>query len=411
MTDSYDVAIIGGGPAGAAAATFLQNHGHTCVIVEKTTFPRYHVGESLIPHTYGTLDRLGLLDQLKQSDYPEKHSVRFVNPDNTSSDPFYFDEVIPGDGSRTWQVDRESFDTLCLENAAKAGATILTDTRVKSVVFEGNRAIGLSVQEADEPEHILSSKVVIDASGRASVIGHQLNLRTSVPGLRKATAWGYYKGGKRYEGRDAGETTIFTRADGSWFWYIPLPADIVSVGLVGDPDSVLRHGPGYEAILDTEIANTPQVAERLETATRVGPARGYSEMSYVNRQMAGDGWLMIGDSAAFLDPIFSSGLYLALASAELAADSIHQALLNNDCSAASIDAFRPALLGGVDVIRRLIFAFYDPDFSFGQFARNFPEHRAALIDCLIGDVVNKDMTAFVEALESMSPEPPPLLAG
>lgn len=109
--------------------------------------------------------------------------------------------MIPGDGSRTWQVDRESFDTLCLENAAKAGATILTDTRVKSVVFEGNRAIGLSVQEADEPEHILSSKVVIDASGRASVIGHQLNLRTSVPGLRKATAWGYYKGGKRYEGR------------------------------------------------------------------------------------------------------------------------------------------------------------------------------------------------------------------
>ncbi len=409
MDNSYDVAIIGGGPAGAAAATFLQQQGHRCIIAEKTTFPRYHVGESLIPHTYGTLERLGLLKKMEQSNYPEKHSVRFVRPSGASSDPFYFDEVISGEGSRTWQVDRASFDTLCLENAKEQGVEVLSDTRVKHVLFNDTQAVGLQIQTGAEPPRDINARVIIDASGRATVIGKQLELRTAVPGLHKASIWAYYKGGKRYPGRDAGETTIFTRSDGSWFWYIPLPDDMISVGLVGDPTTLLQPGMTYDSILTTEIEASPLVAERLEHATCVDRTRGLHEMSYVNREMGGDGWVMIGDSAAFLDPIYSSGLYLALASGELAAESIHAALEADDLSAAALNSFRNDLLGGVDVIRRLIFAFYDPTFSFGKFATTFPEHRSALIDCLIGDVVGKDMSSFLSALKTMTPDPPPLL--
>ena len=150
------------------------------------------------------------------------------------------------------------------------------------------------------------------------------------------------------------------------------------------------------------------LAHRLEQAEQIGPIRGLLELAYANRQTCGDGWLMIGDARAFLDPIYSSGLYLALATAELAAPCVHEALEADDVSAARLGLFEPELGAGIEVIRRLIHAFYDPQFSFGRFAERFPEQRAALIDCLIGDVLHKDMSPFLAALAQMTPPPEPL---
>ena len=149
--------------------------------------------------------------------------------------------------------------------------------------------------------------------------------------------------------------------------------------------------------------------ERLHSATRAGVVYGLRRMPYVNRQTCGDGWVMIGDARAFLDPVYSSGLFLALASAELAAGCIHEGLVAGDLSARRLGAFEPALSAGIDVIRRLIHAFYDPTFSFGDFVRRFPDQRTALIDCLVGDVI-KDMSPFTRALAEMTPPPPPLAA-
>lgn len=409
--DSYDVVVAGGGPSAAAMTTLLAREGHRCLIVERGKFPRYHVGESLIPHTYGTLDRLGLLPTLKASAYPEKHSVRFVSRRGTESDPFYFSDRIPGDGSRTWQVERSSFDKMMLDHARDNGVEVREESSVTEVIFDGERAVGVRVESGGSTEEV-RAKVTVDATGARTLLGRQLRVRERIPSLSKGTIWTYCRGGARLDGIDAGETTIFTIADRGWFWYIPLPDDIVSVGIVADPGYLFGEdtdGTGDpEAIFDREVAGCPGLADRLSEATRVDRVRARRELAYVNRKTSGDGWVMIGDARAFLDPIYSSGLFLALASGELAADSIHAALAADDVSGSKLGAFEAALGEGLEVVRRLIYAFYDPEFSFGAFAERFPEHRPELIDCLTGDVVGKDMSAFLGALAEMTPVPTPL---
>lgn len=406
-TSHCDVAIIGGGPGGTTLATFLARAGHHCVIFERESFPRYHIGESLIPHTYGIFERLGFLPQLRASSFPVKHSVRFVSSSGKESTPFYFSETIPGDRARTWQVERSEFDRLMLDHARNNGVEVNERVGIDKVLFEDGTAVGVQTVTPDGVRAEVKSRVVVDASGRACVIGLQLGLRSPLPELRKASVWGYFRGGKRLPGIDAGETTMFLIPGGGWFWYIPLPDDVVSVGLVADPEYVFSKSDDPESAFAREINQCAPLRDRLSAAHRMGPVRGSRHLAYLNRKTCGNGWVMIGDARAFLDPIYSSGLYLALGSAELAAQCIDDALRNNDVSAARLGAFEPALWKGVDVVRRLIHAFYDPNFSFPKFVDRFPQHRAALIDCLVGDVL-KDLSAFTDALAEMTP-PPPLL--
>jgi flavin-dependent dehydrogenase len=404
-SNHYDVVVIGGGPGGAALSAFLARRGRSCLVLEQSTFPRYHIGESLVPHTHGVLDRLGLLPKLKASPFPEKYSVRFVSPDGREATPFYFSETISGDGARTWQVERSSFDRLMLEHARESGVEVREGVLVERVLFEGTQAVG--VRAANGSVQNIAAKVVVDASGRSTLIGRQLGLKGDVPGLKKASLWGYYRGGKRLPGIDAGETTMFLIPGGGWFWYIPLPDDIVSVGIVAGPEYLFSAPGATEAIFEREVARCAPLAERLSVAQRVGPVRGLRQLAYLNRQTCGNGWVMIGDARAFLDPIYSSGLFLALGSAELAANCIEEALVAKDTSAARLGSFEPALWDGIDSVRRLIHAFYDPNFSFRNFVDRFPEQRRSLIDCLVGDVI-KDMSAFKHALAQMTPPPPPL---
>ncbi len=404
----YDVVVIGGGPAGTALATLLQRQGHHCLLLEGATFPRYHIGESLIPHTYAIFDRLGLLPQLRSSQFPVKHSVRFVSPSGAKATPFYFSETIEGDRARTWQVERSEFDQICLDNARQSGVKLRMPARVRTVLFDGDQAIGVRVEAKGKPPEDIQARVVVDASGRSTMIGRQLNLRVDVPGLNKASVWSYYRGGHRGEGIDAGETTVFMLPDRGWFWYIPLPDDIVSVGVVASPDHLFRDDKEFEVVLNREIAACKPLSERLVGSEQVESVRGLRKLAYINRQIAGNGWVMVGDAAGFLDPIYSSGLFLALASGEIAADCIRDALLADDVCAARLGGFVEPLWQGIEVIHRLIRAFYDPGFSFHQFAEQFPNQRAALIDCLIGDVVGKDMSSFLDSLAVMTSPPEPL---
>jgi len=336
-----------------------------------------------------------------------KHSVRFVAPDGRESTPFYFSETITGDRARTWQVERSRFDCMMLDHARANGVEVHEQVAIGKVRFENGQAVGVEVVPAGGPSAKVPAKVVVDASGRACIIGRQLGLRSKLPELRKASAWGYFRGGQRLPGIDAGETTMFLVPGGGWFWYIPLPDDIVSVGLVADPEYVFSQSDDLETAFTREITRCAPLAERLAPAERMGPVRGSRHLAYLNRQTCGNGWVMIGDARAFLDPIYSSGLYLALGSAELAAQCIDDGLKSGDVSAARLGRFEPALWRGIDVVRRLIHAFYDPEFSFPKFVERYPEQRAALIGCLIGDVI-KDLSAFTTALAQMTPPPPPL---
>ena len=408
MSGAYDVVVIGGGPAGTTLATLVQRSGHRCLILEQATFPRYHIGESLIPQTHGTLNRLGLLPRLRASSFPVKHSVRFVSSDGQPSTPFYFSDTIEGERARTWQVERSTFDQMCLDNARQNGVEVCTDTTVDDVRFEDGRAVGVGVRTPRADPYRIDARVVVDASGRATVIGSQLGLRGSVHGLEKGSLWGYFKAAARLPGLDAGETTIFTTGRGGWFWYIPLPNDVVSIGVVDDSDHLFAGSDKRAQTFLRETEACRPLRERLVRAERVGPIRGVKRMAYVNRQTCGDGWLMLGDARAFLDPIYSSGLYLALASAELAAECVSEALIEGDCSGSRLGRFEPRLTAGVDAIRQLIYAFYNPRFSFREFLRCYPDQRGALINCLVGDVLDKDLSAFQDALAQMTMPPAPM---
>lgn len=406
----WDVVVVGGGPAGSTTATLLARAGVKTLLIDSNLFPRYHIGESLIPATYRVFDALGFLPKLKASTFPEKHSVRFVSRDGKESHPFYFSEVLPPDQARTWQVERSLFDQMLLNHAREQGVTVWEESHVDQVLFDGDRARGVVAIRNREHRVEVPAQVVVDASGRGCLIGRQLSLRNTLPDLRKASVWTYYEGAERLPGKDAGETTIFLLPGGGWFWYIPLPNDVVSVGVVA-PSSVLfdpsRH---HEMTFHDTLDRCHALVKRLESAKMVGRILGMNQLAYANSRTSGDGWVMIGDARAFLDPIYSSGLCLALASGEMASRTIKQGLDSGDVSARVLGSFEPGYNAGVEVMRRLIHAFYDPEFSFPQFLQRFPTLRDSLIGCLIGDVFG-DMRPFLAALAQMTPPPAPVLSG
>lgn len=407
--DQWDAIIIGGGPAGATCGTILAQHGRKVLLLEKAQFPRHHIGESLMPSTYWTFERLGVLEQLKRGDYVVKESVQFVNAEGKDSRPYFFPDRDPGEWSYTWQVKRDVFDQMMLDNARKHGVTVWMGAQARKVIFEGERAVGVQVKggpaaagdsTAEASTRDLSASVIVDASGQNALLSRQLDLRYPDERLRNAAIYSYYKGVRRDEGRNAGATLVISTPtlDG-WFWVIPLTNDITSVGVVAPPQ-ILTSGRGDDpaVTLQEEIENTPGIMQRLKNATRVDRVYVCSDFSYRSKRIAGDGWVLIGDAFGFLDPVYSSGLMLALRSGEWAADAIHDALNKDDISGQRLGQFGPRFAQGMQLLRQLVYAFYDKNFSFGQFMREHPQYQDHLVRLLIGDVFNDEVAAIFEPM-------------
>jgi flavin-dependent dehydrogenase len=388
MKNDYDVIVIGGGPGGAAASTLIAQKGHSVLLLERSHTPRFKIGESLMPATYWTLERMGVLPKMKESHFPKKHSVQFYNKAGKASSPFYFSETDPHESSQTWQVLRSEFDALLLDNARDHGVEVRRGAAVKDVLFEEDRAVGVRVGLDHEGEREISCRVVVDASGQSSLLARKLGLREPDRELRKASFFTHFEGAYRDPGIDEGATLVLhTEEAKSWFWYIPLPGDRVSVGVVGGLDHLIAgRSADPQQVFDEELAKCPALEWRIEKAVQVMPVQATKDFSYRSTRIAGDGWVLVGDAFGFLDPIYSSGVFLALKSGELAADSVHEALTSGDLSGERLGAHGPMFLAGMEAMRKLVYAFYEEDFSFSKFLARFPEHRLGIVNLLVGNV-------------------------
>ena len=403
----YDCIVIGGGPSGATVASLVAEAGYRVLLLERDAEPRRKVGESLMPETYWVFERLGLLDKMYASPFVRKVGVQFVSSSQRESSPFLFTQHDPRPCGRTWHVERAKFDQMLLDHAAEKGIEVHRGARVRDVVFEGDRAVGVRLlhdatgAKGNGADPVIRARVVVDAAGQQGVLSGRAAARKPSVDMRKAAIWGHFRGARR-EVIDDGVMTLVlrTRSNKCWFWHIPLSDDVVSVGVVGDAAHLLRPGRGTpDEIFAEEVADCPSIAERIAGAERVAGLDVVKEYSYSTERAAGDGWVFVGDAWGFIDPLYSSGVFFALKSGQLAADAIVEGFQKNDLSAAQLGKWVPAFAVGTNWVRKLVLAFYTGQFRVGHFMREYPQHQPNFTDILIGRIFYPEAGHIFEDLD------------
>jgi flavin-dependent dehydrogenase len=410
-TQVWDAIVIGGGPAGCSTACILAENDHRVLVLERERFPRYHIGESMIPFTNLPLKRLGLAERMEQSAFVRKFSVQFVQPNGRASQPFYFFTRYGTEVAQTWQVLRSEFDQILMEHARSKGAEIQEEVEVLSLVWDQERVVGVRIRNNAGEESELRARITIDCTGKEAFTAVRNGWRIKDPKLNKVAVWTYYRGATRDDGIDAGATTVAFVPDKGWFWYIPQHNNMVSVGVVAEGKYLSRDGvKDPKAIFEREIRENKWIEEHLATGVPVGPHFITSEYSFHAKHCGCEGLLLAGDAFCFLDPVFSSGLMLALKSGVAAGDAVHAALVANDLSPERFADYSAQLRQGIENMRKLVYAFYEPDFSFKQVIDRQPELAADITDCLSGDV-NKDFSRLWAAIGEFVSVPQDLPVG
>lgn len=412
MSENFDAIVIGGGPAGCAASMILAEKGRRVLMLEREKFPRYHIGESLLPFTYHPLQRLGLIEKMKKSAFVKKYSVQFVSISGKASQPFYFYNRYDKDTiAQTWQVLRSEFDQMLMNTARERGAIVKEETTVLELIKDGARVVGVRAQHKTGAIQEFRAPITLDCSGKESFAAARNGWRTRDPELHKVAVWTYYKGARRDPGMDEGATTVAFVPEKGWFWYIPLHNDLVSVGVVAEAKYLTRDGVRDTAkIFHREVEQNAWIKEYCSHGKSTGQYYITNEFTFHSQYCASDGLVLVGDALCFLDPVFSSGVMLALKSGVLAADVADEALAANDFSAARFANYGKTLREGVENMRKLIYAFYNPDFSFRQVTDKYPEAAGLITDCLSGDV-NKDFSQLWRWIEEFVPLPDTMPCG
>ncbi|MGN2642078.1 MULTISPECIES: NAD(P)/FAD-dependent oxidoreductase [Nocardia] len=356
LRSEYDAIVIGGGPAGAAYAITMSQGGRSVLLLEKDRFPRFHIGESLLPYTADMLELLGVLDRMSGHGFPVKRGLDLILPEGNRLVDL---EVTGADGYRTWtyQVERARFDQILLDAAAESpGVTVLQETPVKELLFTGERISGVRF-EHDGVTETATARFVVDASGRAGVIPRQLGLRSTDNTLKMAAVFKHFEGlDERYNPTREGDTQIGVHAEG-WMWAIPIRDDIISVGAM-TPVSLLRASTAEE-IFDRSLARLPRIGERLTGTSVWHDIRGERNFEYHSDTVSGPGFFVVGDSGCFTDPVFSAGVYLALATGRAAAKQTRRILENEAGEAEAQRRYANFFKTGYETYYRLIRAVYD----------------------------------------------------
>lgn len=396
---SYDAVVVGGGPGGSTAACGLAQRGAKVLVLERDAFPRYQVGESVIPFLYQVLHRIGALEKVKRAGFQVKNGFQFITSSGRTTHPIYFNDSIRDAEAVTWHVDRAQYDALLLEHAAEHGAEVRHGVQVLDVVRQGRRVTGVVVRQPDGSTATIHARFVVDASGRACLLSRKLGLWERDPALDQLAVWRYLRGGHRQAGRDEGNIMVALLQPKGWFWWFPLADGTISIGVVSSARHLRAVGSTLQEQFDRCLRDNPRLVEWTQDGTWEGDYQCTGDYSYSSRQFAGDGWLLVGDAGAFIDPVFSSGIWLAQATGWLAAQAIADTLHAPTEHPRALDDYATLFRRAEGVFRIFLDTFYDPNFHAGRFLRDHPHFISEWGRILQGDVFD-DNRSFCEYLMS-----------
>jgi FADH2-dependent halogenase len=356
----YDVAIIGGGPAGSTAATLLGRAGRRVIVCEREKFPRFHIGESLLPVSMRTFSRLGVHEKFERAGFLRKYGGEMSSACSETGVKFYFKDGYRSQTEFSYQVLRSEFDKVLLDHAGESGAEIREQTLVRRIEFLPDR-VELGLQTRSGTEENISARYLIDASGRQSVLGTRFKLRETYPHLQKISLFAHFEGVELEDGRDAALTRQLRAAD-RWFWWIPLPNDRSSLGVVVDTELFRAAKKSPERFLEESVAEQPFLFRRMSRARRVTPVYASADFSYRVTKLTGDRWMLAGDAAGFIDPVFSSGVFLALLAGEEAADVLNIVLDHPRRASRLFARYERLLRRAMDGYLRFVDSWYSKEF-------------------------------------------------
>jgi flavin-dependent dehydrogenase len=356
MNEAFDVAIIGGGPAGSSAGTLLAQAGRRVIIFEKAKFPRFSVGESTLPAALNTLERMGVKEKIDAGGFLIKYGGEIVSACGQRV-RFYFRNGLKAKRPTAYQVLRSEFDRILLDHAAENGCEVRQQTSVDSFEFDND---GVTLSSGNSGP-VVRAKYLLDCSGRNCLIANRFLLKEPLPNLRKFSLFAYYEDVRREEGPD-GTLTRMVRTKDSWFWMIPLKGNTTSIGVVMDAEKFRSMKMSPEEALTHCIAEQPVVNEWMKKARRVTNVYATGDFSYRNKRLFGDRWLLAGDAAGFIDPVFSSGVYLALLSGEKAADALDLVLDRPEKRARTFRSYEQRIGRVLDLYLRWATAWYTQEF-------------------------------------------------
>ena len=360
----FDFAVAGGGPAGSSSAISLAQHGHSVVLFERETFPRFHIGESLLSTANDAFAALGVTRQIESASFPAKWGARLFTHDGQSGRYVDFTDVREVTRPQTYQVCREEFDRILLDRAREVGVDVREACNVTGCEFTPDGAVLDVASRVDGATWRVDVRALVDATGRGGLLARKFNLRTEEPRLANIAVFSHYTNVPRLKGPRPDDIRLIARSDAGWFWLIPISKELTSVGVVLPKDLYRRlaNGGSSEETLNRTISDTPVVAELMREARREWPVRVEKDFSYSASAYAGDRWILAGDAGSFLDPVFSTGVSIAMESGIEAAAEFHRALMRNDFSASSFAAFSRRQRKRFETFRRFVTGFYTPQF-------------------------------------------------
>ena len=383
--EQFDVAVVGGGPAGSSTAIRLAQRGHRVLVLERDAFPRFHIGESQVPWSDEVFRALGVVDKVARAGFVEKWGASFTSADGSVEKYADFSQAPETPRPQTYQMTRAELDALLLEHAAECGATVVHGAQARDASFAKDHA--LLRYTLDGAEHEVRVAAIVDASGRAGFLSRRLADRRYDPALRNVSLHAWFENVPRRPGRRAGDIRMITRPDRGWFWFIPVSDTVMSVGVVVPKDVHTERGnAALEEALDRYVRETPAAAALLAQGRLVSEVRFDADYSYDSDRYAGDRWLVVGDAGAFLDPIFSTGVLLAMQGGLDAAAALDRALASGDLSRRSFDAFERGVAARYQHFRRFAAGFYQQPFRDIFFRSDTPLGiREAVISVLAGN--------------------------